>query len=132
MKKLLLGLALTTLFAAPAFAALKVGDTAPDFSAVASLGGFKAWYRRVNGLPFETGYRHDDAYPSEPGARPSRRIEDTISDARDRHIISVIARALETHDRVLVIYGASHSIVERPALEAAFGRPERLRLGPRE
>jgi len=39
MKKLLLGLALTTLFAAPAFAALKVGDTAPDFSAVASLGG---------------------------------------------------------------------------------------------
>jgi peroxiredoxin len=39
MKKLLLGLALTTIFAAPAFAALKVGDTAPDFSAVASLGG---------------------------------------------------------------------------------------------
>ena len=39
MKKLLLGLALTTVFAAPAFAALKVGDMAPDFSAVASLGG---------------------------------------------------------------------------------------------
>ncbi len=39
MKKLLLGLALTTIFAAPAFAALKVGDMAPDFSATASLGG---------------------------------------------------------------------------------------------
>jgi peroxiredoxin len=39
MKKLLLGLALTTVFAAPAFAALKVGDMAPDFSATASLGG---------------------------------------------------------------------------------------------
>ena len=38
-KTLLLGLALTTIFAAPAFAALKVGDTAPDFSATASLGG---------------------------------------------------------------------------------------------
>jgi peroxiredoxin len=39
MKKLILGLALTAAFVSPAFAALKVGDTAPDFSAKASLGG---------------------------------------------------------------------------------------------
>src|SRR5271168_3350740 len=39
MKKLILGLALALAFIAPAFAALKVGDTAPDFSAKASLGG---------------------------------------------------------------------------------------------
>ena len=39
MKTLLLGAALSVLFAAPSFAALKVGDTAPDFSATASLGG---------------------------------------------------------------------------------------------
>ena len=39
MKKLLLGLALSAVCAAPAFAALKVGDTAPDFTAKGSLGG---------------------------------------------------------------------------------------------
>jgi len=39
MKNLILGLVLTAAAAAPAFAALKVGDTAPDFSAKASLGG---------------------------------------------------------------------------------------------
>ncbi len=39
MRKLLLGLAMTAAFSAPAFAALKVGDTAPDFTATASLGG---------------------------------------------------------------------------------------------
>src|SRR3569833_4235517 len=39
MKKLMLGLAMATLCTAPAFAALKVGDTAPDFTAKASLGG---------------------------------------------------------------------------------------------
>jgi thioredoxin-dependent peroxiredoxin len=39
MNKWILGVALSALFAAPAFAALKVGDTAPDFSATASLGG---------------------------------------------------------------------------------------------
>jgi peroxiredoxin Q/BCP len=39
MKTLILGLAMAALCTAPAFAALKVGDTAPDFTAKASLGG---------------------------------------------------------------------------------------------
>ncbi len=39
MKTVILGLALATAFTLPAFAALKVGDTAPDFTATASLGG---------------------------------------------------------------------------------------------
>ena len=39
MKTLLTGLALSALLASPCFAALKVGDTAPDFTAKATLGG---------------------------------------------------------------------------------------------
>lgn len=39
MKKLLLGLTLSALIALPVSAALKVGETAPDFSARASLAG---------------------------------------------------------------------------------------------
>jgi peroxiredoxin len=39
MKKLLTALAVSAVCASPAFAALKVGDTAPDFTAKASLGG---------------------------------------------------------------------------------------------
>ena len=39
MKKILLGLALSAICATPAFAALKVVDTAPDFTAQGSLGG---------------------------------------------------------------------------------------------
>jgi len=39
MKTVMLGLALAASFSLPAFAALKVGDTAPDFTATASLGG---------------------------------------------------------------------------------------------
>jgi peroxiredoxin len=39
MQKLILGLALAGLCAAPALAALKVGDKAPDFTAQGSLGG---------------------------------------------------------------------------------------------
>ena len=39
MKTVILGLALAAGLTAPAFAALKVGDMAPDFAATASLGG---------------------------------------------------------------------------------------------
>ena len=39
MRSALLGVCLSAFFAAPCFAALKVGDTAPDFSATASLAG---------------------------------------------------------------------------------------------
>ena len=39
MKKLFWGLAVSALFGLPAFAALKPGDKAPDFSARASLAG---------------------------------------------------------------------------------------------
>ena len=50
MKPVILGLALAAVFAvplsAPAFAALKVGDTAPDFTATASLGGKEFTFNR--------------------------------------------------------------------------------------
>ena len=39
MKKFFLGLAICMLISLPVFAALKVGDKAPDFSARGSLGG---------------------------------------------------------------------------------------------
>lgn len=39
MKSFMLGLCLSTLMAGPCFAALTIGDTAPDFRSVASLGG---------------------------------------------------------------------------------------------
>src|ERR1700761_5540189 len=39
MKTVILGLAMASCLTLPAFAALKVGDTAPDFTATASLGG---------------------------------------------------------------------------------------------
>ena len=50
MKKLFLGLALAAAFTAPAFATLKVGDTAPDFTAQGSLGGKDANFHLKDAL----------------------------------------------------------------------------------
>jgi peroxiredoxin len=50
MKKLVLSLGLAVLCTAPAFAALKVGDTAPDFTAKASLGGKELTFSLADAL----------------------------------------------------------------------------------
>lgn len=50
MKTVILGLALAAAFTAPAFAALKVGDMAPDFTAPASLGGKQFNFKLADAL----------------------------------------------------------------------------------
>jgi peroxiredoxin Q/BCP len=50
MKTVILGLALAASFTVPAFAALKVGDMAPDFTATASLGGKDFTFKLADAL----------------------------------------------------------------------------------
>jgi len=50
MKTVILGLAMATCLTLPAFAALKVGDTAPDFTATASLGGKDSTFNLYSAL----------------------------------------------------------------------------------
>jgi len=50
MKTVILGLAMASCLTLPAFAALKVGDTAPDFTATASLGGKDSTFNLYNAL----------------------------------------------------------------------------------
>ena len=106
------------------------GVSAQEVSTVATAEGWKAWYRAVNGIDYARGYRHEDAYPSGSSSRATNRMSDKVADARDHYIIGVIARALSTHDNVLVVYGASHDVVEAPALEAAFGASSELKVTP--
>ena len=98
------------------------GVSAQALSAVSTFEGWRAWYNSVNGVDYASGYRHEDAYPSSPeNNRASNGLSDKVADARDQHIIVVIASALRSHDNVLVVYGGSHNVIEGPALDAAFG-----------
>lgn len=40
---------------------------------------------------------------------------------RDRKIVKDILEAFDTHDRVFVVYGASHAAMQKPAFRKAFG-----------
>lgn len=109
---------------APIFAK-DAGAAQADIADVATRDGFRAWYKRTNGLDFDTNYRAEDAWPpSKASDRKSNALIATISDIRDRHILSVIDKSLQAFGDVMVVYGASHYDIEAPALIAAYGPPQ--------
>lgn len=48
------------------------------------------------------------------------RISEASSILRDRHIVKEIIDATKTHKRLFVVYGASHAVMQEPALKKAF------------
>ncbi len=46
------------------------------------------------------------------------RINATVSRFRDEEIVRTIAKTLEQHKNVLVVYGGSHAVMQEPALRA--------------
>lgn len=106
---------------APMFA--RDAKIAPEeIAPVATAQGFKAWYKTTNALDFDAGYKPEDAWPvTGPHRRATNHLTVKMSDARDKHILSVVDAALTRHANVLVVYGFSHHDIQAPAFEAAFG-----------
>ena len=48
------------------------------------------------------------------------RVGEASSIFRDKYIVSSIAEALKTHKRLFVVYGASHAVMQEPALKELF------------
>ena len=86
---------------------------------------FEAWYRRNVPAPsvYDALTEADTAPDSAQGAAPLRKIASRVGVLRDRSIVGTIAHAADEHRRVLVVYGASHFLTERPALERLYGLP---------
>ena len=47
---------------------------------------------------------------------------------RDANVVTTIQTAFETHNRVLVIYGASHLVFEWDQLIALYGKPKKIKV----
>lgn len=50
----------------------------------------------------------------------TNEVAHASSSFRDHHIVAEIARLLGFHDRVFVVYGASHAVMQEPALKKLF------------
>lgn len=107
--------------------------TLDDLGDLRSFDGFKSWYQQTNGVAYDTHFRPQDSAPSSTQNRRTNQISDMVGHVREAHIVGVIADAMNTYRRVLVVYGASHHTVQEPALTAMFGEPSYVReafLGP--
>ena len=92
-------------------------EVLPDYQAWA------AWYQRLNRRPIGSGFVTEEVGPLADGRFATNRIGHAISKARGTHLHNLIVAHLNARQTVLVVFGASHMMIHRPALDAVLGEP---------
>jgi uncharacterized protein YbaP (TraB family) len=90
---------------------------------------FKNWYRERSGKAWDAD--QVSAAQTAPLAGPMatffERMAIEVMLAREKHLVSLQARLLAEHQRVLVVYGGGHLIYEAAVLRQMLGPPVRIR-----
>jgi hypothetical protein len=90
------------------------------------LPGYAAWaewYARTNGKVFGAKFEPEETGPLADGRYGSNRIAAAISRSRDTFLLEAIAERLNAGETLLVVFGGSHLMIQRPALDAMLGSP---------
>lgn len=82
-----------------------------------------AWYRRQNGRPIGQSFVTEETGPLADGDFGTNRIAHAVSRARAVHLHNLMLDHLKAGRSVLVVFGASHLMIHRAALDHALGRP---------
>ncbi len=82
-----------------------------------------AWYRALNRRPIGAGFTTEEAGPLTDGRFGTNRIAAAISRARDAYLHDLVIAHLNAGETVLVVFGGSHLMIHRPALDAVLGPP---------
>jgi hypothetical protein len=88
-----------------------------------SYATWSQWYERTNGKPFGASFVLEETGPLADGGHGSNRIAAAISGVRDAFLLETIADRLNAGDTVLAVFGGSHLMILRPALDAMLGQP---------
>jgi len=81
------------------------------------------WYTQTNGKPFGRYFDPEEVGPLADGPYKSNRIATAISRARDEFLLHKIAYHLNAGQNVLIVFGESHLMILRPALDHMLGEP---------
>jgi hypothetical protein len=81
------------------------------------------WYARTNGKVFGVMFEPEETGPLADGRYASNKIAAAISRSRDSFLLDAIADRLNAGQSLLVVFGGSHLMILRPALDAMLGRP---------
>jgi hypothetical protein len=88
-----------------------------------SAGAWMEWYERSNGKPFGSGFDLEEVGPLADGRYGSNRVAVAVSRSRAAFLLQAVADHLNEAESVLVVFGASHLMILRPALDAMLGAP---------
>ena len=81
------------------------------------------WYQHLNGKALGPDFVTEETGPLKDGRFGTNRIAFAISRARDAYLHELIISHLNLGESVLVVFGGSHLMIHRPALDAAIGQP---------
>jgi hypothetical protein len=90
--------------------------TLPDYAA------WVAWYEMTNGKPLAASFNTEEVGPLSDGRFGTNKIAYAVSKARDAYLHRLIIDRLNAKENVLVVFGGSHLMIHRPALDATLGR----------
>jgi len=79
------------------------------------------WYAQTNRKDFGVAFDPEETGPLSDGGYRSSRIAEAISHARDQFLLSIIAQHLNARENIMVVFGASHLMILRPALDSMLG-----------
>ena len=81
------------------------------------------WYQKLNGKPIGRDFQIEEVGPLADGPFGTNKIAHAVSKVRDAYLHELIIDRLNADKNVLVIFGGSHLLIQRPALDAVLGRP---------
>lgn len=81
------------------------------------------WYEAQNGKAIETNFVTEEVGPLVDGSFRTNKIAYAISMVRSAYLHELVIRHLAREESVLVVFGASHLMIHRPALDSALGSP---------
>ena len=90
---------------------------------LAGYSEWAAWYQAVNGKAISAAFVTEEVGPLSNGPFGTNKVAYAVSRARDAHLHRLIIEKLNAKKSVLVVFGGSHLIIHRPALDAVLGKP---------
>ncbi|MFC7499039.1 hypothetical protein ACFQRC_07365 [Enterovirga sp. GCM10030262] len=82
-----------------------------------------SWYQTRNGKPIGPAFANEEVGPLADGPFGSNKIAAAISRARAAYLHELVISHLNAGETVLVVFGGSHLMIHRPALDAVVGPP---------
>ena len=88
-----------------------------------TISDFEAWYQTH--MPVPASYLDLQVNDTGPNVNGTylKKMSAADSDARDPAVLDRISEAFEKHDTVLVVFGATHFVYQRPAIKDVMGEP---------